>query len=143
MHASSGAAKIVWTSALHRLAFAPVPTFRSSHAAGEVRTVHAICKAALECRRSSGGMIEVSRLSREKGLERALRIADVAAEEIVRSEGEPTGAPDEFRIPQCQADYHIRECIGHLEYRDMAISTETEDGYLVVQLVEENSDPFW
>ena len=43
--------------------------------------------------------------------DRAHRIATIAAEELVRTEGEATGAPDEYRIPQCQADDHMRECI--------------------------------
>lgn len=66
--------------------------------------------------------------------DRAHRIATIAAEELVRTEGEATGAPDEYRIPQCQADDHMRECIDHLRWSGEAVSFETEDGQIVVQI---------
>ena len=64
--------------------------------------------------------------------DRAHRIATIAAEELVRSEGEATGAPDEYRIPRRQADDHMRECIQHLQWAGEAMSHETDDGYIVV-----------
>ncbi len=64
--------------------------------------------------------------------DRAHRIATIAAEELVRSEAEATGAPDEYLIPQCQADDHMRECIQHLQWAGEAMSHETDDGYIVV-----------
>lgn len=64
--------------------------------------------------------------------DRAHRIATIAAEELVRTEGEATGGIDEFSIPQCQADYHMRDCIAHLCWHGEAMSHETDDGYIVV-----------
>ena len=66
--------------------------------------------------------------------DRAHRIATVAAEELIRCEGEPTGEADKFLIPQCQADDHMRDCIAHLCWHGEAVSCETEDGYIVVNL---------
>ncbi len=74
---------------------------------------------------------------RPESAQRALQIADTAAQEVVMTEGEPTSAPDEYRIPQCQADEHVRSCIDHLVWRGLAISAETPDGYIVVQLLED------
>lgn len=65
--------------------------------------------------------------------ERAHRIASLAAEEIIRCEGEATSGLDEYAIPQCQADDHMRECIAHLCWHGEAVSHETDDGYIVVQ----------
>lgn len=65
--------------------------------------------------------------------DRAHRIASVAAEELIRCEGEATSGIDEFAIPQCQADDHIRECIAHLCWCGEAASHETDEGYIVVQ----------
>lgn len=80
-------------------------------------------------------MINHERTSPETANERANRIASVAAEGIVRTEGIST-APDEFAIPQCQADDHMRDCIDHLLYHGEAVSFETDDGYIIVQLGE-------
>lgn len=66
--------------------------------------------------------------------DRAHRIATIAAEELVRTEGEATGGIDEFSIPQCQADDHMRDCIAHLCWHGEAVSFETEDGQIVVQI---------
>lgn len=65
--------------------------------------------------------------------ERAHRIASLAAEEIIRCEGEATSGIDEYAIPQCQADDHMRECIAHLCWHGEAASHETDDGYIVIQ----------
>ena len=66
--------------------------------------------------------------------ERAMRIARVAAEELVRSQGEHTNTADEFLIPACQADDHMRDCIAHLVWTGEAVFHEREDGYMVVRL---------
>ena len=66
--------------------------------------------------------------------DRAHRIASVAAEELVRSEGTAGIAPDEFLIPQCQADDHMRDCIAHLVHSGEATSYETDDGFIVVRI---------
>ena len=68
--------------------------------------------------------------------DRAHKIASIAAEELIRSEGERTSGIDEFAIPQCQADDFMRECIAHLCWRGEAVSHETDDGYIVVKLSE-------
>jgi hypothetical protein len=65
--------------------------------------------------------------------DRAHRITTMAAEELIRCEGAATSGIDEFAIPQCQADDHVRECIAHLCWHGEAASHETEDGYIVVQ----------
>ena len=65
--------------------------------------------------------------------DRAHRIATTAAEELIRCEGVATSGIDEFAIPQCQADDHMRECIAHLCWHGEAASHETDDGYIVVQ----------
>ena len=65
--------------------------------------------------------------------DRANRIASIAAEELVRTEGTPTSCPDEFSIPQCQADEHFRDCVAHLVWDGKAFATETDDGYIVIR----------
>lgn len=68
--------------------------------------------------------------------DRAHRIATMAAEELIRTEGEPTGEADKFLIPQCQADDHMRECIAHLVWHGEVMSEETEDGYVMVLFID-------
>ena len=68
--------------------------------------------------------------------DRAHRIATMAAEELIRTEGEPTGEADKFLIPQCQEDDHMRECIGHLVWHGEVMSEETEDGYVMVLFID-------
>ncbi len=65
--------------------------------------------------------------------DRAHRIASAAAEELIRSEGEATSGIDEYAIPQCQADDHMRDCVAHLCWHGEAVSHETDEGYIVVQ----------
>ncbi len=65
--------------------------------------------------------------------ERAHRIASLSAESLIRCEGEATSGIDEYAIPQCQADDHMRECIAHLCWHGEAASYENDDGYIVVQ----------
>ena len=66
--------------------------------------------------------------------DRAHRIASTVAEELIRCEGEATSGMDEYAIPPCQADDHMRDCIAHLCWHGEAASHETEDGYIVVRL---------
>lgn len=73
-------------------------------------------------------------LAEKTANDRAHRIASMAAEELIRTEGEATSGIDEFAIPQCQADDHTRECIAHLCWHGDAVSHETDDGYIVVTL---------
>lgn len=68
--------------------------------------------------------------------DRAHRIASMAAEELIRTEGEPTGETDKYLIPQCQADEHMRECIAHLVWHGEVMSEQTEDGYIVVLFID-------
>lgn len=68
-----------------------------------------------------------------KADERAHRIASMAAEALVRTEGESTDT-DCYRILHCQADEHMLECITHLVYHGQAISHDTDEGYIVVTL---------
>lgn len=64
--------------------------------------------------------------------DRAYRIATIAAEELIRSEGTTPNHPDEVLIPQCQADDHMLDCIAHLVQAGEAIAHKTEDGYIAV-----------
>jgi len=68
--------------------------------------------------------------------DRAHRIATTAAEDLIRSAGESTGAADQYLIPQCQADEHMRDCIAHLVWSGEAASHETDDGYIAVILID-------
>lgn len=65
--------------------------------------------------------------------ERAHRIASIAAEMLITSEGEPISGIDVYAIPKCRADDHMRDCIAHLCWHGLAVSHETPDGYIVVQ----------
>jgi hypothetical protein len=66
--------------------------------------------------------------------DRAHRIASIAAEDLIRCEGAATSGIDEFSIPQCLVDDHMRDCIAHLCWHGAAMSFETEAGYILVQL---------
>ena len=68
--------------------------------------------------------------------DRAHRIATMAAEELIRTEGEPTDEADNFLIPQCQADEPMRECIAHLVWHGEVMSEETDDGYITVLFID-------
>jgi len=59
--------------------------------------------------------------------DRAHRIATMAAEELIRCEGTATSGIDEFAIPQCQADDHMRDCIAHLCWRGEAVSIAPDE----------------
>lgn len=80
----------------------------------------------------------MKKLAREVNIlmayENAHAIASVAAEELIRTEGQATSCPDEYAIPQCQADDHMRRCIKHLVWAGLAHSEKTADGYIVVRL---------
>lgn len=65
---------------------------------------------------------------------RAHRIATIAAEEVIRCECLATSGIDEYTIPQCQIDDHLRDCIAHLSWCGMAVSYDTDDGHIVIQL---------
>lgn len=75
----------------------------------------------------------VRELAEKMADDRAHRIASVAAEELIRSNGEATSGIDEYAIPQCQADDHMRDCVAHLCWHGEAVSHETDEGYIVVQ----------
>src|SRR5574337_149778 len=103
------------------------------------RQKRSFCPVPLDAPVGRGGLnLNAERkLARELAVkmadDRAHRIASMAAEELLRCEGAPT-SPDQFSIPRCQADDHMRECIAHLCWHGEAASHETEDGYIVVQL---------
>lgn len=66
--------------------------------------------------------------------ERAHRIATIAAQELIQSEGERIDEADTYRIPSCQVDGHTLDCIQHLCWVGKAVGHETPDGYVMVQL---------
>ncbi len=66
--------------------------------------------------------------------ERAHRIATIAAQELIQSEGERIDEADTYRIPSCQVDGHTLDCIQHLCWVGEAVIHETPDGYVIVQL---------
>ncbi len=72
----------------------------------------------------------------ESANERAHRIASIAAEELVRCEGQAASYPDEVLIPQCQVDDHMRDCIDHLDHAGLATSCDTSDGYVLVMFYD-------
>ncbi len=64
--------------------------------------------------------------------DRAHRIASMAAEELIRYEGEKNGDVDVFVIPDERQDDHMRECIAHLCWHGEAASLAGDDGSIVV-----------
>lgn len=66
--------------------------------------------------------------------ERAHRIATIAAQELIQSEGQRIDEADTYRIPSCQVEEHTLDCIQHLCWVGEAASQETPDGYVMVQL---------
>ncbi len=69
--------------------------------------------------------------------EREHRIASLAARELIEFECEDGSAVNEFSIPRCQADDHLRECIAHLCCHGEAVSHETDDGYIAIKLLDD------
>lgn len=67
-------------------------------------------------------------------VDRAVRIASNAAEELIRAEGVPTPYPDEFALAPDQIDERMQECIDHLRWHGLAVQVECDEGTVVVQL---------
>lgn len=75
---------------------------------------------------------DVMRQMAEKAADdRAHRIATIAAEELIRCEGDSVG-PDEYVLPQCSCDEHVLDCLDHLKWHGEAVAFETDDGYVKV-----------
>ena len=82
-----------------------------------------------------GAQRRTTRMIAEKRADkRAHRIATMAAESLVRTEGVPNGYRNVFAIPPGQADEHLLDCIAHLEWHGLAASWDTEFGWVFVQL---------
>lgn len=75
----------------------------------------------------------------EVAMERAERIATTAAQELVMSEGDRIAEDDVYTFAICQMDDHTRDCIEHLRFRNLAAAHETEDGYMLVQLNDDDA----
>lgn len=73
--------------------------------------------------------------ARQRALERAERIAATAAEELVLTEGVRLAEDATYGFALCQLDDHTRECITHLCEQGRAAAHETDDGYMLVQLL--------
>lgn len=65
-------------------------------------------------------------------LDRAHRIATVAAEALVRSQGRRTHRQYELLLAACQLDQHLRDCIEHLAWHGRAVSRQDEFQNVVV-----------
>lgn len=76
----------------------------------------------------------------QQALERAKRIATIAAEELVMTEGERLAEDDTYGFAACQIDEHTRDCIEHLRHHGRAAAHETDDGYLLVQLLDDDTE---
>lgn len=70
--------------------------------------------------------------------ERAERIATTAAEELIITEGERLAEDDTYGFAARQIDDHTRECIEHLRFHGRAAAHETADGYMLVQLLDDD-----
>lgn len=72
----------------------------------------------------------------QQAIGRADRIASVAAEALVRSQGVSTPRRDEYLIAAVMVDPHVRDCIEHLVWHGRAMSQAQAhgSGALVVQL---------
>lgn len=73
--------------------------------------------------------------ARQLAQKRAQRIATTAAQEVVMFEGDKQTDDDVYCFALCQLDDHMRECIEHLCFHKLAAAHETEDGYMLVQLL--------
>lgn len=71
--------------------------------------------------------------------ERAERIATTAAEELIMSEGERLSDDHVYSFAACQADDYTRECIDHLCFHGRAAAHKTADGYMLVQLLDDDA----
>ena len=78
--------------------------------------------------------------ARQLAQERAQRIATVAAQEVVISEGEKQSEDDIYCFARCQLDDHMRECIEHLCFHGLATAYETAEGYVLVQLLGDEKE---
>lgn len=81
-------------------------------------------------------MTALSKQAKQDHLVRQGRIARVAAEELIRSEGEGVDAADQYLITPCQADDHMRDCIRYLCFEGRAAMAELESGHWLVELGE-------
>lgn len=81
--------------------------------------------------------LEAEREDYESATMRALRIADITAEELIRADGDTSSYPEEFSFAPCQIDDLMRDCIEHLCARGLAVQHECEDGSVMVQLLDD------
>lgn len=83
---------------------------------------------------AGAGATDTDRAQRHaEAAERAVRIAHIAAEELVVSEGRRTYCADEyeFAVDELAADEHLRDCIDHLCWHGLAVKHEAADRTLV------------
>lgn len=95
-------------------------------------------KQALEALTASKGRMDAVMRQQsplDEATARALRIADTAAEELIRTEGATSSYADEFSFAPCEIDDHLRDCIEHLCTRGLAEQHEHDDGTVMVQLL--------
>lgn len=72
--------------------------------------------------------------ARRKHMQRQGRIACMAAEALIRTEGVTQDATNQYLIAPCQADDHMRDCIAHLCFEGKAAVYELNDGGWLVEL---------
>ena len=76
----------------------------------------------------------IAELAQQQADDRAHRIATMAAEELIRTEGVTTSGIDEFEITSDLLDDHMFDCIAHLCDTGNAKSCDGMDGAIIVQL---------
>jgi hypothetical protein len=71
-------------------------------------------------------------MTNTEAIERAMRIADAAAEEMIRS-GYDEVAFTSYLFRATEVEDSLLDCIEHLAWRGMASKTESGDGFVSVR----------
>lgn len=70
-------------------------------------------------------------LADKMAADRAIRIANIAAEDAVRCQGIATSGIDEYLIPAGEEDDFLRDCIEHLRLFGEAEVFDTNEGTFI------------
>ena len=64
---------------------------------------------------------------------RAIHLASLMAEELIRTEGVATDVPDQFLFSaEEMADEHLQDCVEHLKWQGLCVVFEQEEEHLVM-----------